>query len=66
MFLVVCRSLVAGQGWNGKNEVVWSDSQFSGYSVGIVSPYGSQVLALGNITGAVKLLKLERNGGWVV
>lgn len=46
---------------------MWSevhrDSQFSGYSVGAVSPHGSRILALGNIRGTLKLMELEENGG---
>ena len=49
---------------------MWSevhhDSQFSGYSVGAVSPHGSRILAFGNIRGALKLMKLEENGRLLV
>lgn len=58
--------MFAGQAWTQTSEASWSevhhDPQFSGYSVGSVSPYGSQILALGNIRGAVKLMELDENG----
>ena len=64
--LYSARSLWAGQRCAKTSKVTWSevcrDPQFSGYSVGALSPYGSGILALGNIAGSMKLMKLDENG----
>ena len=60
------RSLFAGRGCAETSKLVWSevahDPQFSGYSVGALSLHGSKILALGNMQGSMKLIKLDERG----
>lgn len=59
-------ALFAGRGWAGGEEAAWfeicRDAQFSGYSVGALSPHGSRTLALGSISGMIRLLRMDKNG----
>ena len=57
-------------GGTSTDSLSWSeihnDFSFSGYSIGALSPFGSHILALGNIHGSIEFIKLDKNGSMIV